>query len=450
MLVKCRFCKGFWNKQSLFKFVGGWNGTPLVNDTPTSYNLINPKNGRCENIYFNYCDFKANYIRNELAHPVHFVACGNVHVLGGTVDSVLGYRADIYNKDVYFNFVNYNNTSAASLEDAINGLVQADCLGLYIGQNTYNVFVNGGEYKNFLIKGFYIEAASNVFINNVVATCDPAKSVASFMDIQGNYRNAENTFWGNCSNINLENVDAKNCQSGIRLNTPGYKLAVKDITIKNSSLRISGNLPSVSLNGIENVNIINSDFKGNLSIGENVKGGLVKRSSFYNDQNFALFLNNFTSGMDIPKIIDTDLAVATGDVIYNNGYNGILDISGGSIISGNGLNYMQLGATPSTYNLSSFKIKYGLFKVFNQIVNLNDQETKVYEFTMAGMERSFTGFSSVLNADTLFTNFGIMLNTECVFDKNKVRIICRNVSGKSVNFTATFKIQSTARIYNNQ
>ncbi|MFC5405795.1 hypothetical protein [Cohnella soli] len=443
------FCSGNWSMQTLFKFVGGWHGTPLKNDTPTSYNLIDPKNGRCRGIYFNFCDWKANYDKTQLAHPAHFVACEDVFILGGSVDAIFGYRADIYNKNVVIDGLSYENTNKQSIIDAKNGQIQDDALGVYIGQNTYDVFIRNSTFKNFLIKCFYIEAASRIYINDIVSECDSVDSVAVFADIQGNYRNAENTFWGNCADIYLNNISSKGTYRGLRINTYANALAVKNLSIKNTDLKLTVILSALTLAGVENVMIDNFNSKGNLEIYSNVKGGYIKNSSFYNDANFALFLYHVSQEYELPAIENTNLTVGSGSVIYNNGKNGTLKLSGGSIGSNDNSAWIQSGADPSQVDIKGLKLQDGNHRQFQAVIQLADRQFTVYEFESSDFHSQYTGSVSLQNEAIFASEYGILLDMKVSFAANKVQIVCRNISGKPVSFTGVFRVDINAMIINN-
>ncbi len=311
-------CGGEWQTRYLFKFVGGWAGTPLANDTPSSYNLINPINGRNKNILIKGGKWKGGYTDYTFASPFHFVACEEVDIIRSNVDAPLGYHIDIYNKNFRINQANYHNTNAQIVADIINGLAEPDMLAMYIGQNCYGIDVTGGNWINFGKKGLYVEVGSKIVIDGVTAEMTIPNSDTTFIDIQPNYRDNTNTFWGNCADITIRNVKSKGTKYGI--NTTPYQSArsIKELHILDAYIQTNTIQQGVVLRGVDTYSLINVQSTGQLFIGGNNFNGNIKGGSFYNAENYALYINDLIFG-EIPKIKGTDFIVGSGAVIYNNG-----------------------------------------------------------------------------------------------------------------------------------
>lgn len=323
-------CDGDWETRHLFKLIGGWAGTPLVNDTPSSYNLIDPINGRNKNILIKGGKWKGGYINHTFASPFHFVACEDVDIIRPKVDSPLGYHIDIYNRNFRVNQANYHNTNTQIIADIVSGLAEPDMLAMYIGQNCYGIDVNGGNWMDFGKKGLYVEVGSKITIDGVTAEVTVPNSDTTFIDIQPNYRDNSNTHWGNCADITIRNVKSKGTKYGINTSPFNSVRSIKELSISNVDIQTYNNQQGVVLRGVDTYSLANVRSIGHLFIGGNNFNGNIKGGSFYNAANYALFINDLMSG-EFPKIRGTDFIVGSGAVIYNNGGTS----KDGKIVGGN-------------------------------------------------------------------------------------------------------------------
>lgn len=311
-------CGGEWQTRHLFKLTGGYAGTPLVNDTPSSYNLIDPINGYNKNILIKGGKWKGAYTNYTFASPFHFVACEEVDIIRPNVDAPLGYHIDIYNRNFRINQANYHNTNAQIVADIVSGLAEPDMLAMYIGQNCYSIDVTGGKWTDFGKKGLYIEVGSKVTIDGVIANITIPNSDTTFIDIQANYRDNTNTYWGNCDDITIRNVKSKGTKYGINTSPYNSVRSIKELHISDSDIQTYTTQQGIVLRGVDTYSITNVKSKGQLFIGGNNINGVVNGGSFYNPSNFALYINDLLTG-EIPKIKNTDFVTGSGAVIYNNG-----------------------------------------------------------------------------------------------------------------------------------
>ena len=434
-------CVGRWEVTSMFKLVGGWIGTVLPNDTPASYNLVDPINGRCEDIEFNNMRWHGGYTRGELTHPVHFVACGDVTINGGSVDSVMGYRADIYNNNVVLNNVKYKNTNQRSIQDGIDGLANVDSIALYVGQNTYGVTVNGGSITDAIEKCIYVEAGSQIRINDLTVKNNNPLTGCVLMDIQSNYRNAENTKWGNCADITITGLKSNGTWVGIRAQAPSSVKSIKGLKIYNSEIITSANLNALVLSGVQDYAIDTLKTKGSILHGANNNNGYIRNSSIFNASNFALYVG-IQFGGDLPRFENTTLITNTGSVIYNDGQitrKGYMN--GGAIKSNSGASLIQNSASPMPIISTDFD--FGGDKIYSvdSIVNLASGGKTVLAFANPYLKSGWKSNVVLHNATELFTLYGIDLSVKSTVSNGLLSLLVTNVGSSTVNFTATFDVE---------
>ena len=363
-------CKGYWNQQNLFKFIGGINGTTLVNDTPTSYNLVDPINGRCEYINIHDCYWFGGYTNQDFSSPFRFNGCGKVNISGGINDSPLGWHIDSYNKDFTLTSADYINSNPQVVLDTTSGVAQADMLALYVGQNCYSINVLGGKWRDFGKKGAYIECCSQVVLDGINAEMTIANNVATFADLQPNWKENTNTIWGNVADVTIKNCTSIGTKYGIQTTPFGYVKSLKNINILDSQITTNSNFDAVSLFGVESYTIKDTKCKGNFTLGPNNTNGLVKDSEFYNSSNYALYIFDQVDG-EIPEFVNSSFIVDSGSAIYNNGGSGKSgSIVGGKLKSGSGSPLMQLGTAS---NLVCYDFENGVtqrYQNFSQKINL--------------------------------------------------------------------------------
>lgn len=311
-------CGGDWQTRHLFKLIGGWAGTPLVNDTPSSYNLIDPINGRNKNILIKDCSWKGGYVNGVYSSPFHLVACEEVDFVRGKIDASLGYHVDTYNKNIRLHSANYHNTNSQIVSDVVSGIAEPDMLAMYIGQNCYDIEVNGGNWTDFGKKGLYIEVGSKVTIDGVIANMTIPNSDTTFIDIQANYRDNTNTYWGNCADITIRNVKSRGTKYGINTSPFNSVRSIKELNVFNADIQTYDILQGVILRGVDTYSLTDVRSKGQLFIGGNNIKGVVKGGSFHNAANYALYIDDLLTG-ELPEIKNTDFLTGSGAVIYNNG-----------------------------------------------------------------------------------------------------------------------------------
>lgn len=424
-------CSGNWNIHNLFKFVGGWNGTVLVSDTPTSYNLVDPINGRCKNILVKDCKWNGGYTSSEWSSPFRFVACEDVYIEGGKCDSPLGYHIDIYNKGFTLNCADYVNTNSQVVLDTIAGTAHPDMLAVYIGQNCYDININGGRWKDFAKKGIYIEASSQVTIDGVVARCTNSNSVAIFADLQPNYKDNANTYWGNVADIVIKNCTVNGVRSGIQTSQFGGVKSLRAIHIEDNLIKTNSTLAAISITGTENYTLANNNCKGSLFLGRNNGGGSVSKNRFLNDSNFALYIDRMHDGI-YPSLVNNEFYVLSGKVIYDNGGTGkIGQIIGGKIQSADNSSIFQLGEASS---IVCYDFDNGVTQRqqnFSQNITVNGNSTASYTKSITGVRQGWKGNLSVHAIDEL----GYDLTFVVTCKTNQIVFSVKNNTGSAVNFS---------------
>lgn len=424
-------CTGNWNIHNLFKFVGGWNGTPLVNDTPTSYNLVDPINGRCKNILIKDSKWFGGYTNKEYASPFRFIACGDVYIEGGKIDAPLGYHIDMYNKGFTLNCADYVNTNDQVVLDTIAGTAHPDMLALYIGQNCYDINIVGGRWKDFAKKGVYIESSSQVTIDGVVARCTNANSVATFVDLQPNYKDNANTYWGNVADIAIKNCTVNGVRTGITTSQFGGVRSLKAIHIEDNLIITNANLAAISITGTEDYTVANNNCNGSLFLGRNNGGGAVSKNRFANPSNYALYIDRQMTGGILPYLVNNEFYVDSGDVIYNNGGEGKTGrITGGNIQSGNGGHIFALGEAA---NIACYAFENGLTQRqmnFSQNINVPANGSTTYTKNIAGVKEGWTASMSVHGILDLGYDLSFLVSCK----SNQIVFKVRNNTGSAVNF----------------
>ncbi len=424
-------CTGNWNIHNLFKFVGGWNGTTLINDTPTSYNLVDPINGRCKNILIKDSKWYGGYTNKEYSSPFRFIACGDVYIEGGKIDSPLGYHIDMYNKGFTLNCADYVNTNEQVVLDTIAGTAHPDMLALYIGQNCYDINIVGGRWKDFAKKGVYIESSSQVTIDGVVAKCTNANSVATFVDLQPNYKDNANTYWGNVADIAIKNCTVNGVRVGITTSQFGGVRALKAIHIEDNLIITNANLAAISITGTEDYTVANNNCNGSLFLGRNNGGGAVSKNRFANPSNYALYIDRQMTGGILPYLVNNEFYVDSGDVIYNNGGEGKTGrITGGNIQSGNGGHIFALGEAA---NIACYAFENGLTQRqmnFSQNINVPANGSTTYTKNIAGVKEGWTASMSVHGILDLGYDLSFLVSCK----SNQIVFKVRNNTGSAVNF----------------
>ncbi|AWD93192.1 tail spike protein [Acinetobacter phage vB_AbaM_B9] len=424
-------CKGYWTQQNLFKFIGGWNGTPLVNDTPTSYNLVDPINGRCEYINIHDCYWFGGYTNNDFSSPFRFIACGKVNISGGINDSPLGFHIDIYNKDFTLTNADYINSNDQIVIDVANGTAHPDMMALYVGQNSYNINVFGGSWRNFGKKAAYLECCSKVNINGVIAEVTVDNNVASFIDLQPNWKNNTNTIWGNVSDITVNNCTSKGTKYGIQCNPYQGVKSLRNIYITDNNIITYSVFESVTLIGVENYIIKNNNCKGSLFIGQNNTKGEIINSKFYNQSNFALYISDQVDG-ELPKLLNNSFIVDSGSTIYNNGGSSKSgSIVGGILKSGAGSTIMELGVAA---NLVAYDFENGITQRtqnFSQNINVPANSTSsTITKTIDGVKEGWIASINVHGIVALGYDLTFIVSCE----NNGIAFKVKNNSSTAVNF----------------
>ncbi|MCZ2980979.1 hypothetical protein WAI95_11200 [Acinetobacter baumannii] len=423
-------CSGYWNSFNLFKFIGGWHGTPLVNDTPNSYNLIDPINGRCKNIICKDSDWFGGYINRQYSSPFRFIACEDVQISGGKNNCPLGWHIDMYNRGFTLNVADYVNTNQQIVIDSIAGIAHADMLALYVGQNSYDINVFGGRWKDFGIKGAYIENGSQVTIDGVVVRCTNPNSVATFVDLQPNWRNAENTYWGNVADINIKNNTVNGVRFGVTTSQFGGVRSLRGIHIENNLIVTNSNLTAIGITGTEDYTVANNNCNGSLFLGRNNGGGAVSKNRFASPSNYALYIDRQLTGI-LPYLVNNEFYVDSGDVIYNNGGEGKTgQITGGNIQSGNGGHIFALGEAA---NITCYAFENGLTQRqmnFSQNINVPANGSTTYTKNIAGVKEGWTASMSVHGILDLGYDLSFLVSCK----SNQIVFKVRNNTGSAVNF----------------
>lgn len=422
-------CRGYWNSFNLFKFIGGWHGTVLINDTPNSYNLIDPINGRCKNIVIKDSKWFGGFIDNQWSSPFRFIACEDVQISGGKNDSPLGWHIDIYNKGFTLNVADYINTNENVVLAAIAGTGHADALAVYVGQNSYDINIFGGRWKDFGFKGAYIENGSQVTIDGVVVRCTNPNSVATFVDLQPNWRNSENTFWGNIADVTIKNNVVKGVRLGVVTSQFNGVRSLKDIHIENNLIATNANLSAVTITGTEDYTVANNNCTGGLYLGRNNGGGSVSKNRFLTPSNYALYIDRQMTGI-LPVIVNNDFYVNSGDVIYNNAGEGkVGQIAGGSIQSGNGGHIFALGEAG---NISCYAFENGLTQRqmnFSQSIDVPANGTITYTKNIAGVKEGWTASMSLHGMFDL--GYDLSFSVSC--KSSQIVFVIRNNTNTDVN-----------------
>lgn len=322
-------CSGTWLDTSLFRIIGGWHGTVLTNDTPTSYTLDDPINGWCTGITISNCNWVGGYVAGSWCSPFRFVACQDIEWHGGYVDSTLGYHIDTYNRNVDIT-TKYLNSSKASVIDTINGTAAADLLALYVGQNCYGVSVHDTTWTDYANKGAYIECCSEVRLHNVFGKLTNSASVARFADVQPNYKDNTNTTWGNVANVHITGCTQLGGKYGVLCTPYQQRKSIRNLVLRDNTFRTTSTVECIALVGVENCDVQNNVFNGNLYLGANNQGGVIKGNTVRNNSNYALVLGD--TATKNPQLISNDFEVITGSVILNN-VGTSTQIRGGRIVS---------------------------------------------------------------------------------------------------------------------
>lgn len=426
-------CSAEWGNQDLFKFVGGINGTVLVNDTPTSYNLIDPINGRNKNILIDNFVAKGGYVDSTFSNSFHFAGCENVVINGGNYDCTLGIKIDIYNKNIELNNFNYINTNQQLINDAIANTGDPEMYAIYIGQNCYDIRINGGIWRDFAKKGIYIEVGSLVVIDGVNASCKDANSVARFADLQPNYRDNTNTFWGNVANITIKNCIVNGVKYGIGTSPFNSAKSLKDINLINNIINTNSVFDAITFTGTESYLVEGCICNGNLTLlSNNGANSYIKQSSFVNDSNYALYIAHQDAGM-LPSICDTDFIVGTGSPIYNNGGSSKSgSIIRGKIASGSGAQLMQLGTAA---NIVCYDFENGVTQraqAFPQNINLEAGATSATIIkSISGVREGWIPNLTIHG----IVAFGFDLTITCSAEVDGISFKIKNNGATAVNFT---------------
>lgn len=422
-------CRGYWNSFNLFKLMGGWHGTVLINDTPTSYNLVDPINGRCKNITVKDSRWYGGYINKQWSSPFRFIACEDVHISGGKNDSPLGWHIDTYNKGFTLEVADYVNTNQEVVLSAIDGTGHPDALAVYVGQNSYDINILGGRWKDFGLKGAYIENGSQVTIDGVVVRCTNPNSVATFVDLQPNWRNAENTFWGNVADIHIKNATVNGVRFGVTTSQFGGVRSLRGIHIENNLIVTNSNLTAIVITGTEDYTVANNNCNGSLYLGRNNGGGAVSKNRFANPSNYALYIDRQLTGI-LPYLINNEFYVDSGDVIYNNGGDGKTgQITGGNIQSGNGGHIFALGEAA---NITCYAFENGLTQrqmSFSQSIDVPANGTVTYTKNIAGVKE---GWSASMSLHGMF-DLGYDLSFSVSCKSNQIVFRIRNNTNAAVN-----------------
>ena len=422
-------CTGNWNTLNMFKFVGGWNGTPLINDTPTSYNLVDPINGRCKNILIKDSKWYGGYVDKQWSSPFRFIACEDAYISGGKNDSPLGWHIDIYNKGFTLDAADYVNTNQDVVLAAIDGTGHADTLAVYVGQNSYDINILGGRWKDFGLKGAYIESGSQVTIDGVVVRCTNPNSVATFVDLQPQWRNLEKTFWGNVADVTIKNNVVNGVRLGVVTSQFGGVRSLKGIHIENNLISTNANLSAITITGTEDYTVANNNCNGGLYLGRNNGGGSITKNRFLTPSNYALYIDRQLTGI-LPVMVNNDFYVNSGDVIYNNAGDGKLgQIAGGSIQSGNGGHVFSLGEAG---NISCYGFENGLTQrqiSFSQVVDIPANSSVTYTKNIAGVKEGWTASMSVHGVFDLGYDLNIVVSCK----SNQIVFKIRNNTASAVS-----------------
>ena len=353
-------CSAEWTFRTLFWMIGGLDGTPLINDTPSSYNLIDPINGRNKDIRIKDCNFNAGYNRMDATIPFHFNACEDVVIEGGKNNSCLGWHIDTYNKNIRINQADVVVTDPNVVLDRINNTSKPEMLAVYVGQNSYDIEINGGLWKDYGDMGLYVEGGSQVRLNGVRSRHSNPNNVAINVLLQPNWRTNTGGFryLANVSDVYLTDCDFVGAKEGVA--TQAFNMnqqSLKNIHISGGRIQAAGNLNAVVITGTTDYSISNLSAKGNLILGINNGNGFIKSSRFENVSNYALYIGSMGGGI-FPEISNTDFIVGTGAVIYNNGGAGKSGkVVGGSMYAKD-FSSPMIQNGPDSANINVFDFEY--------------------------------------------------------------------------------------------
>lgn len=439
-------CKFDTLRGSCIQFIGGYHATPLFSDTSTEFHFVyetyNPRNKNirvidCEGVYSG----AVSQTSMEYSSLCRFVACENSEVRNcNATDMIISVHADTYNRGIRVSGGKFKFSERARpyLENAV--LLDADVIGVYMGQNSLDYIIDGVEMDD-VQRPIYVEGASFLKIKDVTF-----KNTIQYVSdsygilVQANIRDQERTKWANCSDIEILGSST----------ITGYKYPViiapapseneinnRNITINNSVLKSSSSLPALTAASVENLTLLNNDGRGSLFLSKIGKHN-IKGNSFRNSSNFALVATSLLNDIDLA---DNTFSVDSGALISKTIGTHKLIIGGGALkydsLFGSGGDNRLLA---SNYSVIGFVNQ----KTFNPFIELAAGAVGVYTIPYDKLESTFSIVADMLS-EAIYKSapYNWKFNYKLIAGNGSATLIFENLGTNALSFTATFFLNAS-------
>ena len=443
-------CKFYTSQGACIQAIGGWSGTPLMNDTPTEYNIIqNTKNPRNKNI--RVIDCYAEYVgeitatKFEYASLVRTIGCEDVLVQNcKTKDMRIAIHADIYNTDVRIMGGYFEMSERSRIHTSVVNMTDGDFLGIYIGQNSFNYLIQGVKMQN-LQRPIYLEGASQVDIKDVIfdnkhTFLSPCFGVL----VQANHRDNIGNFWANCADVTL---------SGTATQIRGYTSSVvvqpaptnnitcyRNINIRGITSKTAGTAPSIVVQQADDITVTDNAMNSLLQLNY-VGKHTIARNTIKSSGNYTIYISNTLQNL---VLNDNILKVDSGALIYiADTTTHTLSLLGGSIELSN--IFVQGLQVVNARGITMPDIPER--EIYSQVIDLAAGSSGVYKIADSKIRPTFQ-LSAIMQSEAIYAAapYNWKVNYVVVAGVGEVELIFYNNSNVALNFTANFYVDILTRL----
>ncbi len=450
--VKFIRCKFLTTNAACIQFIGGWEGTVLPNDTSSSFNLVHDtKNPRCQNIQVIDCEgvYTGEITETDFKYSslVRTIACEDVLVRNcNTEDMRISIHADIYNKNVRVRGGEYKMTSRTKIYLENNDIEDADFLGIYIGQNSFDYSIRGVDMKN-VFRPIYLEGASQVdiFDENVFENEFNFMSNSIGVLIQANHRDNTGEKWANCADVMVDGnrITGYDTLVAVQPAPTSEIITYKNIDILDNNLKASGSFPSLVLSKIDGVNVRKNKMNSSMLL-SNISKHDISKNTVNAKENYALYVDSTRPGFPL-KLTNNELRVDLGDLIYKASDTEKLSLSGGN------LKYSTFApASSSNIEASNFILEsIDSVKIATiPILALASGGLRVINIDYNGLPSGSPVHIS-MQSESIYKqdpyNWDFEYSASCI-ENNKVQLLFKNRGVNIPEFSAVFFVSATPYI----
>ena len=329
-------CKFYIGHGSGIHYLGGHIGSDIPNDGDNEFNLLGDTfNRRNKNIQIINCyaEYTGVITADDMrgASLCRLLSCEDVDIINcTTLNTSICVHADMFNRRLNVKGCKFTFDERTKGYVNTHDLTDADFIGVYIGQNSYDYTISNTQMFN-IQRPVYLEGASRVIVENCYFINRFKSLTAAYgILVQANVRSLDLLKWANCDDVTIQNNKIIGYGFCVTVSSAPntYTTTARNITIRNNTLD-SGDLTAILISKTDKLIITGNNCTGSLQLGW-VKEHVVEHNSFKTVSNLALIV--------APKypitLLDNTFTVTTGSLVRFLSTESQVTILGGMLSTG--------------------------------------------------------------------------------------------------------------------